>query len=146
MNNGIISGWVQTVRNGYQRRVVALRKNKRTHFMRVHHLVLLTFVGPRPNGSGALHANGDSLDNRLTNLRWGTQAENILDSKRHGSFSKPPTFYGEAHHNTTISSADIAVIRSHKFKRGDQAAFARKFGVADITISRIRKGLSRAHG
>ena len=36
----------------------------------VHRLVLETFVGYRPEGMVCRHLNGNSKDNRLTNLKW----------------------------------------------------------------------------
>lgn len=50
----------------------------------VHKLVMLAFVGPCPKGKEVLHGNGDPTDNRLTNLRYGTRSENILDVYRIG--------------------------------------------------------------
>lgn len=50
----------------------------------VHSLVLETFVGPCPPRMEALHENGIRTDCRLTNLRWGTSAENKADIIRHG--------------------------------------------------------------
>jgi hypothetical protein len=50
---------------------------------KVHHLILEAFVGPRPEGLKACHNNGDGHDNRLDNLRWDTQANNIADMHRH---------------------------------------------------------------
>lgn len=47
-----------------------------------HHLVLLAFVGPRPDGMCACHANDNGLDNRPENLRWATMADNISDRGR----------------------------------------------------------------
>lgn len=57
----------------------------------VNALVLMAFIGPRPthddNGKprrfDALHWDGDSVNNRLENLRWGTPVENSNDLKRH---------------------------------------------------------------
>ena len=42
----------------------------------VHRLVLVTFVGPRPEGMECLHLDGDPGNNNLPNLRWGTHKEN----------------------------------------------------------------------
>lgn len=50
----------------------------------IHGLVLAAFVGPRPSGMEACHANDDKRDNRLSNLRWGTRRENMADAERNG--------------------------------------------------------------
>lgn len=50
----------------------------------VHRLVLEAFVGPCPEGMEGCHDNGDSLDNRLENLYWGTRSQNNMDRVRHG--------------------------------------------------------------
>ena len=43
----------------------------------MHSLVLLTFVGPRPDGMGIDHLNEDKLDNHLENLEYVTNQENL---------------------------------------------------------------------
>ena len=50
----------------------------------VHGLVLAAFVGPRPDGMVTRHLNGNGADNRLANLRYGTQVENAQDRIDHG--------------------------------------------------------------
>lgn len=50
----------------------------------IHHLVLETFVGPRPSGCNGLHADDVRANNHLANLRWGTQSENMLDASANG--------------------------------------------------------------
>lgn len=52
---------------------------------KVHVLVLLAFVGPRPDGAVIRHLNGVRDDNRISNLAYGTPAENTQDSLRHGT-------------------------------------------------------------
>lgn len=54
--------------------------NKRPCY--IHHLVLKTFVSERPPGHEARHKNGDRLDNRVSNLCWGTKKQNARDRKR----------------------------------------------------------------
>ena len=51
----------------------------------IHQLVLRVFVGPRPKGLVVRHLNGDAFDNRLTNLAYGTPAQNTRDSIDHGT-------------------------------------------------------------
>lgn len=50
----------------------------------VHQLILLTFIGKKPENKEVLHTNGDPTDNRLENLRYGTRTENILDVYKQG--------------------------------------------------------------
>ena len=50
----------------------------------IHHLVAEAFIGPRPDGMEVRHKNGDMLDNRASNLVYGTSGENHLDTVRHG--------------------------------------------------------------
>jgi len=47
---------------------------------KVHSLVAEAFIGPRPEGLRTRHLNGDKHDNRLTNLAYGTSADNYRDS------------------------------------------------------------------
>jgi len=52
-------------------------------------LVLLTFVGePPPEKPNALHRDDNALNNRLTNLRWGSLSENSNDSVTNGAHTQ----------------------------------------------------------
>jgi hypothetical protein len=55
---------------------------------RIHNLVLLAFVGPRPSGMEACHGDGNPWNNALSNLRWDTRTANVADAKRHGTRGK----------------------------------------------------------
>lgn len=50
-----------------------------------HHLVLEAFVGPG-DGLWGLHSDDDPSNNHISNLRWGTPAENATDRKRNNPF------------------------------------------------------------
>lgn len=54
----------------------------------VHRLVLLTFVGSCPKGMETRHLDGNSSNNNLSNLCWGTHQENMQDSVKHGTLHK----------------------------------------------------------
>lgn len=58
----------------------------------VAHLMLTSFVGPRPDGHVARHLNDVKTDNRLANLAWGTRSQNYDDAIRNGRF--PDTWSG----------------------------------------------------
>ena len=67
--------------NGHGYLYIAISGRKQ----RVHRLLLTTFVRPPKPGEVTRHLNGNPADNRLENLAWGTQAENMQDSVRHGT-------------------------------------------------------------
>lgn len=56
---------------------------------RIHYLVLITFVGPRPQGFDSCHNNDKRDDNRASNLRWDTRSNNIKQAVRDGNWKSP---------------------------------------------------------
>ena len=66
---------------------VQLKMNGHRESVFVHHLVLESFIGPRPDGCIALHWDDNRHDNRVENLRWGTHSENRRDAVRNGRHS-----------------------------------------------------------
>ncbi|WP_082971208.1 NUMOD4 domain-containing protein [Mycobacterium sp. 852002-51971_SCH5477799-a] len=74
------------LKQGYP--VVHLVKDGRATTKTVHTVMLEAFVGPRPAGHVGCHNDGDPSNNRLTNLRWDTQSNNLLDAIRHGTHSR----------------------------------------------------------
>lgn len=66
-----------TVASGHQFVVLG-----RSNGFCVHTLVLEAFVGPAPAGAECCHWDDDPANNKLSNLRWGTRAENIADYRR----------------------------------------------------------------
>lgn len=78
----LLSMW-STQSDGYLKARVGGRAVSSGRF--VHCLVLEAFVSPRPDGMVTRHLNGNPADNRVENLAWGTQAENMRDAVRHGT-------------------------------------------------------------
>lgn len=54
----------------------------------LHSVVAEAFHGPRPVGLEVRHLNGNPLDNRASNLKWGTRSSNTLDQVRHGTHNQ----------------------------------------------------------
>jgi len=54
----------------------------------VHQLVMDAFVGPCPAGQECIHEDGNGLNNRLGNLRWGTPLRNAQDRVRDGATTR----------------------------------------------------------
>lgn len=73
------------------------RKRKRL----VHHLMLESFVGPRPAGMLGLHRDGNRRNNAISNLYWGTYSDNLNDAVRHGThFQASKTHCPQGHEYT----------------------------------------------
>lgn len=68
--------------NGY----VIIYDNKNP--LRVHTLVALAFIGPRPNGCTVDHIDRNRSNNVATNLRWATKAEQIANRDKRQSREK----------------------------------------------------------
>lgn len=68
--------------DGYGYARVTMSTNGRRSTRLVHQLVLEAFVGPRQGRVGC-HWDGAIQNNRLANLRWASQRENMADLRRH---------------------------------------------------------------
>ena len=86
----------------------------------VQKLVLAAFVGPRPEGYQTRHLDGDKLNNRLENLRYGTARENILDQVRHGTHPWASRTHCSHGHEYTPENTRITV-RASRTGVGDRA-------------------------
>jgi hypothetical protein len=130
--------------NSHGYHCVRLRKVRHS----THRLVCEAFHGPCPKGkTDVAHFDGDRLNNAAGNLRWATRAENVADAKRHG------TFVGDTSEATMASVAAGRAGERNPFAKLTQGAvdeirasdephrtIARRLGVADGTIRKIRKG------
>jgi hypothetical protein len=98
----------------------------------VHQLVMETFVGEPPKGMEVLHLNGIPTDNRLSNLRYGTRTENILDVYRQGGRWRK------------LSLDDVEAIRFGLCCGIKGCELASMFEVSSQIISKIKCGRSYA--
>jgi hypothetical protein len=64
---------------------VRLSREGRGSSMLVHRLVLEAFRGLCPAGMEGCHNDGHPENNALSNLRWDTRSNNLLDSVTHGT-------------------------------------------------------------
>ena len=95
-------------------KTVTLQKYGESYTFKLHQLVLMAFIGEKPDGYEACHNNGNSLDNRLENLRWDTHKGNIGDrvkQERQKHIITKDNKYG-------LHEQDIAAIRNHPWSKG----------------------------
>lgn len=101
----------------------------------IHRLVLMTFVGPCPEGMEACHLDGDVLNNGVENLRWDTHESNMGDKKEHGTMEHNKNGLCKRGHRL-----EGANLQNHRGKGRICKACAR--ALTWISSQRIRKGLS----
>jgi len=122
----------------YDRLQVSLRKDGKTFKLLVHDLVLMSFVGPRPENNVCCHfPDRNPLNCHLKNLRWATQKDNMEDQRYHRT--RPG---GENHHNAKLTNLEVAEIRSLE-GTASQYKLAERFGVGQSCISNILLGKRR---
>lgn len=130
---GVLHSYERKRGAGYQC-VVLCRYGERRRKL-VHRLVLEAFVGPCPGGMQTRHLNGDSGDNRLANLTWGTSKENIEDRRRHGRVS-----HGEQHGNAKLTANDVSVIRALAKQGCTHQSISGRFGIDRSQVGNIVRG------
>lgn len=106
------------------------RKNARR--CAVHLLIALTFIGPRPSPFHVVrHLDGIRTHNAVSNLRWGTKAENGADTRAHGSQR------GSRNGNARLTPKDVSSIRTLHAGGASQDAIAATFKIGQSHVSRI---------
>lgn len=79
-----ITGLIRTPQK-HNKGYLKMRLNGKNYF--IHRLVLMTFIGPAPEDKPQTrHLDGDPTNNKLTNLRWASQAENEDDKRYAGTY------------------------------------------------------------
>jgi hypothetical protein len=124
--------------------MATLNMNGRKETRRVHKLVLEAFVGPPPAGMFGCHIDGPT-NNRLSNLRWDTQANNLRDVVLHGRHHSSNRTHCQRGHeytpeNTRLTNkghsrciqcdkatqAKIRIIHADRIRARKQAAWQRQ--------------------
>lgn len=109
------------------------------HVTTAHQLVAETFLGPCPFGQQVRHLDGNSTNNRVSNLGYGTPAQNAADKLAHGTAPR-----GEMAPGAQLTAKDVARIRGLRGKRTQQS-LADEFGTTFSNISAIQLRKSWSH-
>lgn len=113
-------------RKGYVR--VKLYKDGRCKSFNVHRLVLMAFKGN--SNLTVNHINGIKTDNRLINLEYCSNHENILHATKNG---------------LRESKLNEEQARRIKYGKERPSILAREYSITMTLVSRIRRGLTWKH-
>jgi hypothetical protein len=123
-------------KNRLSYRQVTLWKEGTAVYLYVHRLVLSAFAGPGPDGKQCAHGDGDTGNNRLTNLRWATIPENMSDKKLHGTDSS-----GERNGAAKLTEDQVRVIRleyaRHSYHDSNSLELAQRYRISRASLGHI---------
>lgn len=122
----------QIILNNYF--AVGLCENHKFKMVRVHSLILETFVGQREKGHQGRHLDGNSFNNKRRNLQWGTPKENSADRKKRGTMC-----YGEDVASSKLTSEQVLAII---YSNSSYLKLANYYSVSVSTINDIMNGSS----
>ncbi len=119
---------------------VRIKQGVKIKHMRIHRLVLDSFVGPRPLKMLCRHLDGNPANNALENLCWGTYQQNAEDAMRHGRVPK-----GEAHHNAILTEDGVRAIRARAANGETVEEIAASLNMAAWSIGDVVQKINWAH-
>jgi len=116
------------------RLILCLRKDGNRFMFLVSKLVAEAFHGKRPLGMECCHNDGNSANNKSSNLRWDTKEKNEADKIIHGTSNR-----GVRNGQAKLTEADvIAILADNRIHR----EIAKDHHVGRRNIDRIKSGES----
>lgn len=121
--------------NGYMRVWLYKNSDKSYKPFTVHRLVAECFIGNPDSKPWVNHKDGDKQNNKVSNLEWCTQSENMKHAFNEGL--QLPN-YGEKNGFAKLKDADaIAIREKYSEQRLDAKLLAEQYSVSPKTIRRI---------
>ena len=105
---------------------------------RVHAVIAVAFLGPRPLGGTVNHKDGNKQNNTVDNLEWCSVKDNIRHARLFlgGNYTNPPILRGEKNPKTPLKSEDVIEIR--RKRREDKTTFSQLAKIYGVSKSAIR--------
>ena len=132
--------------NGYLSFTTRKGRAGRAYCYKVHRLVALAFIGPRPTGAHVVnHKDGVKTNNAVKNLEWVTLAQNVQHAYGLG-LMRPKR--GVEHEHARLTDARVRFIRRAYQPRHPVFGcrpLARHFGVDHSVVSQVINGKLWTH-
>jgi len=109
----------------------------------IQHLVLETFISPRPESKECNHKDGNKSNNCVENLEWVTSSENSIHAYKAGLSFIPK---GEQCHWSKLTKSKVLKIRD-MYKNGNYSyrQLAKTYNVNFSTIGKIVNRVTWKH-
>lgn len=127
-----LQGSVEHTPYNVKYRAFFLYRSGKQATIRAHKLVAMAFFGECPKGHEIRHIDGDGLNNRLTNLAYGTRSENMRDRDTHGTMIR-----GEKHCFSKVSDLQVEEIRRLHAAGMSNQSLAQMFGISKSHVAAI---------
>lgn len=99
--------------------------------VRRHTLLADAFLGPNPGGLEVRHLDGDSKNDAIGNLAYGTHTDNMQDAVKQGSL-------GKGHRK--LSDYQILQLIARRKTGESGRALAKEFGISEQRVCDYLKG------
>lgn len=120
-------------RYGYVKRV--LSKEGKMYFFTEHRLVAIAFIDNPKNKATVNHKNGIKTDNRVENLEWHTNSENMSHAIETGLKDQK----GIKHHKCKLTEEQVLEIRKIGFSE-TRMSLSKKYGISRTNVLGIIRG------
>jgi hypothetical protein len=101
----------------------------------VHALVAAAFIGERPHGMFVCHNDGNPSNNYIDNIRYCTPRENRMDCIKHGTHN-----LGSKSEKAKLTREQVLEVRKRLLLGERQTDIAKRFGISQSVVSRMRSG------
>lgn len=126
-------GWIITP-HGSRYLYAGLRKEGNRFDRKIHTLVAVTFLGPRPLGKQINHKNCVKHDNRADNLEYVTALENTRHAHQKGRMTRA------IHNKRILNKEKVGKIKRLISLGYSQASIGRLYQINATAISKIACG------
>lgn len=131
-------------RRGYE--AVDLTRNGRRKMAQVHRLVAEAFVPNPEKKPNVLHWDDNPSNNRVENLRWGSQQDNAQDMIRNGSNANQNTFKTHCKRGHPLSGRNLVKASGTRQCRECTAMRKREFRERQEAARKTLKPGDERHG